>query len=294
MLLAFLLQCHLSSDGHLHGNIIFLPLPNQSTWNNDVHTLRPWVTFKWLPYLPCDCTRGTGEQASTSLLGDGHLTPKWTSTYSACTLPSFFRMTSLPLCFQMMVGGSELTTSHTITASSPSLNSWGVGAFLNMSFSESNGRRKSLQLFQHTSSHVPNSTQRKLEKKQWNLRGLVLQKPACPREEDTAALDSTHRTATSEPQLTWKQQPSSHSVFVTHRSCHVHFRLPHIYDALESSPSAFCSLILQRIQAVDKLVNPWQAKVSTFTSFSKPRKEENLLNTPFWTAFLPFGNNSLW
>lgn len=49
--------------------------------------------------------------------------------------PSFFRITSRPLCFQMMVGGRELTTSHTITASSPSLNSCGVGAFLNMSFS---------------------------------------------------------------------------------------------------------------------------------------------------------------
>lgn len=49
--------------------------------------------------------------------------------------PSFFRMTSRPLCFQMMVGGRELTTSHTITASSPSRNSCGVGAFLNMSFS---------------------------------------------------------------------------------------------------------------------------------------------------------------
>ncbi|EDL25733.1 mCG1051042 [Mus musculus] len=46
------------------------------------------------------------------------------------------RMTSRPLCFQMMVGGRELTTSQTITASSPSLNSCGVGAFLNMSFSE--------------------------------------------------------------------------------------------------------------------------------------------------------------
>lgn len=54
--------------------------------------------------------------------------------------PSFFRMTSRPLCFQMMVGGRELTTSHTITASSPSLNSCGVGAFLNMSFSERGAR----------------------------------------------------------------------------------------------------------------------------------------------------------
>lgn len=200
-------------DGHLRDHlIIFLPFPNQSTWNNDVHILSPWVTSKWLPFLPCGSTRGTGEQDSMSLLGDGYLTPKWTSTSTSCILPSFFRMTSLPLCFQMMVGGSELTTSHTITASSPSLNSWGVGAFLNMSFSESNGRNKLLQLFQHTSSCVPNSTQLHLEKKQWNPRGLVLWKPACPREEDTAALDSTHCTATSEPHLTWEQQPSSHSV----------------------------------------------------------------------------------
>lgn len=51
-------------------------------------------------------------------------------------------MTSRPLCFQMMVGGRELTTSHTITASSPSLNSCGVGAFLNMSFSEKGGKRR--------------------------------------------------------------------------------------------------------------------------------------------------------
>lgn len=85
---------------------------------------------------------------------------------TSCALPSFFRITSLPLCFQMMVGGSELTTSHTITASSPSLNSWGVGAFLNISFSENNGRRKSLQLSQHTSSCAPDSSLRKAKKPQ--------------------------------------------------------------------------------------------------------------------------------
>lgn len=84
----------------------------------------------------------------------------------SCALPSFFRITSLPLCFQMMVGGSELTTSHTITASSPSLNSWGVGAFLNISFSENNGRRKSLQLSRHTSSSAPDSSLRKAKKLQ--------------------------------------------------------------------------------------------------------------------------------
>lgn len=34
-----------------------------------------------------------------------------------------------PLCFQMMEGDGELTTSQTISASSPSLNSCGLGAF---------------------------------------------------------------------------------------------------------------------------------------------------------------------
>lgn len=84
---------------------------------------------------------GTLEFGSKCLRGQQRWNPRGLSGPEERQLPgnqvspSFFRMTSRPLCFQMMVGGRELTTSHTITASSPSLNSWGVGAFLNMSFS---------------------------------------------------------------------------------------------------------------------------------------------------------------
>lgn len=50
-------------------------------------------------------------------------------------LPSFSGWILVLLYFQIIVGGGELMTSHTMTASSPSLNSWGDGAFWKVSFS---------------------------------------------------------------------------------------------------------------------------------------------------------------
>lgn len=40
-----------------------------------------------------------------------------------------------PLCFQIIVGGGELTTSQTMSASSPSMNSCGLEVLLNVIFS---------------------------------------------------------------------------------------------------------------------------------------------------------------
>lgn len=50
-------------------------------------------------------------------------------------LPSFSGWILVLWYFQIIVGGGELMTSHTMTASSPSLNSWGDGAFWKVSFS---------------------------------------------------------------------------------------------------------------------------------------------------------------
>lgn len=50
-------------------------------------------------------------------------------------LPSFVTWIFEPLCFQMMLAGGELTTSQMMSASSPSLNSCGEGAFLKVIFS---------------------------------------------------------------------------------------------------------------------------------------------------------------
>lgn len=51
-------------------------------------------------------------------------------------LPSFSICIFLPLYFQRTVGGGELSTSQMMSALSPSVNSWGEGAFLKVIFSE--------------------------------------------------------------------------------------------------------------------------------------------------------------
>lgn len=60
------------------------------------------------------------------------------SIYKKPYSPSFLKATSLLLCFQMIMDGIELDTSQMITASVPSVNSCGVGAFLNVNFSVKN------------------------------------------------------------------------------------------------------------------------------------------------------------
>lgn len=50
-------------------------------------------------------------------------------------LPSFSICIFAPLYFQRTVGGGELTTSQTMLALSPSVNSWGEGAFWKVIFS---------------------------------------------------------------------------------------------------------------------------------------------------------------
>lgn len=52
------------------------------------------------------------------------------------TVPSVSGWILIFLYFQMIVGGGELMTSQMMSASSPSLNSWGDGAFWKVSFSE--------------------------------------------------------------------------------------------------------------------------------------------------------------
>lgn len=51
-------------------------------------------------------------------------------------LPSFSICIFLPLYFQRTVGGGELSTSQIMSALSPSVNSWGEGAFVKVIRSE--------------------------------------------------------------------------------------------------------------------------------------------------------------
>lgn len=53
-------------------------------------------------------------------------------------VPSFSICIFLPLYFQRTVGGGELSTSQMMSALSPSVNSWGEGAFLKVIFSGKN------------------------------------------------------------------------------------------------------------------------------------------------------------
>lgn len=50
-------------------------------------------------------------------------------------LPSFSICILAPLYFQRTVGGGELMTSQIMLALSPSVNSWGEGAFVKVIFS---------------------------------------------------------------------------------------------------------------------------------------------------------------
>lgn len=50
-------------------------------------------------------------------------------------LPSFSSCIFAPLYFQKTAGGGELMTSQTMLALSPSVNSWGEGAFVKVIFS---------------------------------------------------------------------------------------------------------------------------------------------------------------
>lgn len=60
-------------------------------------------------------------------------------TSQALSSPSLENWMVKPLYFQTMVGGGELMMSHTMSASSPSLNSWGLGAFWKVIFSAGGG-----------------------------------------------------------------------------------------------------------------------------------------------------------
>lgn len=70
--------------------------------------------------------------------------------------PSLLLSILKPLCFQMMRGGGELTTSQVMMASSPSLNSCGLGAFLKVIFSVGGGQQQQQQ-------HLITHTQKQLE-----------------------------------------------------------------------------------------------------------------------------------
>lgn len=72
-----------------------------------------------------------GGNRMTLAVGNPHIG----TSNCAQALPSFATWIFEPLCFQMMSAGGELTTSQMMSASSPSLNSCGEGAFLKVIFS---------------------------------------------------------------------------------------------------------------------------------------------------------------
>lgn len=80
-------------------------------------------------------------------------------------LPSFSGWILVLSYFQIIVGGGELMTSHMMTASSPSLNSWGDGAFWKVSFSVEKNNNwicfMHLQIIRHCPPQIKRHTKHK-------------------------------------------------------------------------------------------------------------------------------------
>lgn len=110
-------------------------IPDVSAWLISSYIRPTWPGFTHSGACSLECSLEHSSYVEGFLCTSKHACTHKHRPQRCTHLPSFFRTTSLPMCFHIIVGGSEETISQIITASSPSLNSCGLGACLKVSFS---------------------------------------------------------------------------------------------------------------------------------------------------------------